>query len=112
YARAIAQHRDDSQAREFWLARFNQEIPILELPTDEPRPREWSFEGARAVHSLPTKIASDLKRLSVKHDCTLFTTVLAAWSILLGRLANQNQVIVGVPIADRAQEHGESVVGH
>jgi amino acid adenylation domain-containing protein len=103
---------DDTKAQEFWSNQFAGGAPVLHLPTDQPRPPVWTFDGSRAVRRLPSSLAAELKRVSSLHRCTLFTTLLASWAVLLQRLTGQSEVVVGVPIADRSYEGGSTVVGH
>ena len=105
----IAAHCADE---EFWLKQFAGNVPVLELPADHPRPSAWSFEGARASRLLPAKLGAELKRIGAQRGGTLFSTLLAAYGALLHRLGGQDEIVIGVPVADRATEGGESLVGH
>jgi amino acid adenylation domain-containing protein len=96
----------------YWLQQFSDSVPVLELPTDHPRSSEWTFCGAREFRSLPPALTQDLRRLSAKNGCTLYQTLLAGYVLLLQRLSNQEEMVIGVPVADRALEGGNSVVGH
>ena len=106
--REWAQSEDEA----FWLNVFADGAPTLQLPRDKPRPPVWEYPGACATHTLPAVLASQLKQLSARQSCTLFTTLLATWAVLLERLSGQTEVVIGVPVADRAQPGADSVVGH
>ena len=108
-----AQANDGTGAAEkFWVEAFTNGAPVLQLPTDTPRPRTWTFAGARASHALPSALTADLKRLNAAHGCTFFMTLLASWTLLLKRLSGQSDIVIGIPIADRSLPGGDSVVGH
>ncbi len=115
YAKVQAE-RDQGPAsaadEKYWLDQFAAAAPMLELPTDQPRPSVWRFDGARAWHSLPAKLSDDLKRLGAEQGCTLFTTLFAAYTLLLGRLSRQKEIVIGIPLADRGMAEGETLVGH
>lgn len=96
----------------FWLEQFRSGAPVLELPTDHPRPSTWTFEAARACRVLPASLGAELKLVSARHGGTLFTLLLAAYGTLLHRLSGQDQIVVGIPVADRAMDGGETLVGH
>jgi amino acid adenylation domain-containing protein/FkbH-like protein len=96
----------------YWVDQFIGGAPVLELPTDQPRASICRFDGARAWHAIPQKLGDDLKRLSAEHGCTLFTTLFAAYTLLLWRLSRQKEIVVGVPLADRAFAGGDTLVGH
>jgi hypothetical protein len=96
----------------YWLEQFSVHAPVLELPTDRPRTSDWVFDGAREWRVLPAALGEKLKQLSADHGCTLFTTMFAAYALLLRRLSGQREIVIGVPLADRAVENGETLVGH
>src|SRR5439155_12083818 len=96
----------------WWTQQFAAGAPVLELPTDHPRPAQWTFAGARACHPPNAPLCDALKRAAAQHDCTLFVMLLAAYFVFLRRLTSQEDIAVGIPIADRALAGGESVVGH
>lgn len=97
---------------EFWLKEFADEPPLLDLPADRPRPMMWSFEGALVLHRLPARLTAEAKQFAAREGGTAFTTMLAAWAILLSRLTRQNALVIGVPVAARFQNGAERVVGH
>ena len=102
--------RPDDEA--YWVKRFAAGAPMLELPTDRPRPTIRTFDGARVSRRLPGTLARDLKRVAAQHGCTWFTTLLAGCFGLLRRLSGQREIVIGIPIADRAVEGGDTLVGH
>ncbi|HEY1171319.1 MAG TPA: amino acid adenylation domain-containing protein [Verrucomicrobiae bacterium] len=96
----------------YWVQQFADGLPVMELPVDYPRPNEWTFQGAREFRSLPASLTQELRKLSAKNGCTLYQTLLAAYACLLQRLSNQEDIVIGVPVADRGLERGGTVVGH
>jgi amino acid adenylation domain-containing protein len=105
----------DSPAIEKQLAYWRQKLAgastLLDLPTDRPRPAATSFRGAIARHSLPSAGVEALKQLSRREDATLFVTLLAAFKVLIFRLTQQPDVIVGVPTAGRNHPQTEGLIG-
>ncbi len=115
YARAQVQQEQSAAhvANEnYWLEQFASDTQVLELPTDRPRGVASSFAGARERLDLPIELSGALKRLSAQQGCTLFATLFAAYLLLLRRLTGQRDLVVGVPLADRAIPGGETLVGH
>jgi acyl transferase domain-containing protein/non-ribosomal peptide synthetase component F len=115
FAREQARRQAGPEAAEdkaFLLKQFSGGSPVLELPADHPRPVSWSFDGARESGLVSAPLGQKLKALSVAHDCTLFTTLLAAYYLWLNRLTGQEEIVVGIPVADRAMERGDTLVGH
>ncbi|MCF2946282.1 non-ribosomal peptide synthetase, partial [Paenibacillus tarimensis] len=99
------------KAERFWLERFSGELPVLELPYDQPRPAQYSFEGDRLTFKLDQALSARLQRLSAEKGVTLFMTLLSAYQVLLARLSGQEDIIVGSPIAGRSHPDLEQVVG-
>ena len=79
-------------------------IPVLNLPTDHPRPVKQSFRGARQPLSLPESLTAAVNELSRREGVTQFMTLLAAFQVLLYRYSGQEDVVIGS--ADReSQSH-------
>lgn len=96
---------------DYWKTQLAEAPPLLELPTDYPRPPTQSFRGAKVDITLSAPITSALKALSRKEDSTLFMTLLAAFKVLLYRHSGQSDIIVGSPIANRTRTELETIVG-
>jgi amino acid adenylation domain-containing protein len=95
----------------FWKERLAGAPPMLELPTDRPRPPVESFRGANSLRLFPKTLADKLKSLSRQHGTTLFMTVLAAFQVLLARYSGQEDIVVGSPIANRNRAEIENLIG-
>ncbi|MFI2352996.1 non-ribosomal peptide synthase/polyketide synthase, partial [Streptomyces sp. NPDC019443] len=86
-------------------------VPVLELPTDRPRPPVRSTEGAVHRFSVPDGTAEALRALSGRSGTTMSMTLLAAFSVLLGRYAGSDDVVVGTPVANRNRAETEDLIG-
>ncbi|HID51927.1 MAG TPA: non-ribosomal peptide synthetase, partial [Anaerolineae bacterium] len=95
----------------YWKEQLAGATPFLDLPTDRPRPAIQSANGATETFVLPPELAQQLAELSQTQGATLFMTLLAAFQILLSRYANQTNVSVGTPIANRTQAEIEGLIG-
>lgn len=94
----------------FWSERL-QAAPVLQLPTDQPRPPAQTFRGALHGRLLPRELIDRLKQFSRQERCTLFMTLLAAFKVLLHRYTQSSDIIVGCPIAGRNQLETEPLIG-
>ena len=95
----------------YWKKQLGGELPLLELPTDRPRPAVQTFNGAREWLSLSEQLTDSVLALSQREGATLFMTLLATFKVLLHRYCGQEDVIVGSPIANRPQTETESLIG-
>ncbi|MFJ9381852.1 amino acid adenylation domain-containing protein, partial [Streptomyces sp. NPDC101455] len=87
------------------------DAPVLELPTDRPRPPVRSAEGAMSPFTVPAETADALRALSRERGTTMFMTLLAALDVLLGRYAGSTDVVVGTPVANRNRAQTEDLIG-
>ncbi|RDG34967.1 non-ribosomal peptide synthetase [Streptomyces corynorhini] len=85
----------------YWQERLTGVPPLLELPTDRPRPPEQDYSGGRVRITLDGELTSALRSLARRHGGTLFVAVLTGWSIVLSRLTDRRDIVVGTPTANR-----------
>jgi amino acid adenylation domain-containing protein len=96
---------------DWWRGHLAGAPALLELPCDRPRPTRQSHRGASHAFALPPALVAQLRALSQRHGTTLFMTLLAGWSLLLARLAGQEAVVVGTPVANRPRAELEPLIG-
>jgi amino acid adenylation domain-containing protein len=87
------------------------DLPVLELPTDRPRPAVASYRGGRLGFELGEDLTRGLKELGRREGATLFMTLLAAFQVLWYRYSGQEDVAVGVPLAGRRRPELEGLIG-
>lgn len=87
------------------------DAPILDLPTDHPRPLIQSFEGNAAAVQLSPELAAALTRRAKAERATLFMALLAGLTVVLGRWANQRDMVIGTAVAGRQAPEAERVIG-
>ena len=95
----------------YWTGQLGGEQPVLELPTDHPRPPVQSTAGAQLGFSLDPQLAGELKALAQAQGVTLFMLLLASFQTLLHRYSGHGDVRVGVPIANRNRAETEPLIG-
>lgn len=95
----------------YWKQHLAGAPAVLELPTDRPRPPVQTFCGTWQSAMLSRDLSVAVKRLSQREGVTLFMTLLAAFQTLLLRYTNQEDVVVGSPIAGRTRAETEPLIG-
>ncbi|MCW5314091.1 amino acid adenylation domain-containing protein [Nostoc sp. KVJ3] len=95
----------------YWKNQLQDAPPLLELPTDYPRPALQSYRGARYLSSLMPELTSAIKALSQQQGASLFMTLLATLNILLARYSRQEDLCIGSPIANRTHSQTDSLIG-
>jgi non-ribosomal peptide synthetase component F len=95
----------------YWKGQLEGIPPVLEMPTDRPRPAVQTFRGAKQSVELGKALTEALGELSRREGVTLFMTLLAAFQVLLCRYTGQEQIVVGSPIANRNRAEIEGLIG-
>src|SRR5262249_24061320 len=85
--------------------------PVLELPSDYPRPAVQSFRGSNEEWVLAADVNAGLKGLGREHGVTLFMSLLAGLQILLARYSGQEEIAVGSPVANRPHAQMQRLIG-
>lgn len=95
----------------FWTNLFSGEIPVLNLPTDNPRPAITTFEGDQVKFSMGNELSAKFKSFLQRQGVTLYMGLLAAYSVLLAKYSGQEDIVIGSPIAGRPHVDLERMVG-
>lgn len=95
----------------YWKQQLGGNLPVLNLPTDYPRPTVSTFRGARQTLVLPEFLREGIKELSQQEGVTLFMILLAAFKTLLFRYTHQDDILVGSPIANRNLAEIQGIIG-
>ncbi|HYG64235.1 MAG TPA: amino acid adenylation domain-containing protein, partial [Thermoanaerobaculia bacterium] len=96
---------------DFWRCQLAGLPPLLELPTDHPRPAAQSYRGAVRPVRLPAGFTRQMEALAREEGATLFMLLLAGFQTLLARLSGQDDVAVGSPVAGRNRSETERLIG-
>ena len=96
---------------DYWQQKLNGAAPLLQLPTDKPRPAVQSYQGKSQSWEIPSSLTKQLQSLAQREGVTLFMLLLAAFKTLLYRYTEQEDIIVGSPIANRNHEKLKDLIG-
>ncbi|WP_404824747.1 amino acid adenylation domain-containing protein [Pseudomonas tussilaginis] len=95
----------------YWTEQLGDEQPVLQLPARRPRPALRSDRGGRYKVALEASLGQALKALAKQQGVTLFMLMLASFQALLQRCSGQDDIRVGVPIANRNRVETEGLIG-
>jgi amino acid adenylation domain-containing protein len=96
---------------DYWKQQLGGELPVLELPTDRPRPAVQRYQGASESLLLPPELLTKLSTIGQSAGATPFMTLLVAFQILLYRYSGQDDILIGTPIANRGRAELENLMG-
>ncbi|PHM11561.1 non-ribosomal peptide synthetase [Nostoc sp. 'Peltigera malacea cyanobiont' DB3992] len=99
------------QQLNYWKQQLAGAPPLLELPTDKPRPPVQTFCGATQEFQIDQNLSKQIKTFSQQSGATLFHTLLAAFVVLMFRYSGQDDICIGSPIANRNRREIESLIG-
>ncbi|MCT7975717.1 non-ribosomal peptide synthetase [Laspinema olomoucense] len=97
---------------EYWQKQLSGELPILNLPTDRPRPPIQSLRGGIQIFQLDEKLIKGLGEVTRAIGTTLYKLMLTAFFVLLYRYTNQEDILVGSPMLGRPGREFRGVVGY
>ncbi|MDQ1355029.1 MAG: hypothetical protein QG657_5338, partial [Acidobacteriota bacterium] len=97
--------------KEYWLNRFKGEIPVLNLPLDYPRPTVYTASGNRINFEIDKELTFKIRQIMLETGTTLYMILLAGYTVMLSKYSNQDDIIVGTPIAGRRHADLENIIG-
>ena len=95
----------------YWRNQLSDLPTIHSLPLDFERPKIQTFKGGKYEFSLDHQILSELKQIALENNVTLFMLIHAAFSILIARYSNNDDVVIGTPVANRLKQELEPLIG-
>ncbi|MEE3489181.1 MAG: condensation domain-containing protein, partial [Bulleidia sp.] len=103
--------RDLRDQAEYWKGQFEDEIPVLDMPTDYPRPQEQSNAGSTIAATLDRELSTGVKELVKKTGTTEYMVFLAAAMVTLSKYSRQEDIVIGSPISGRTHRDTEEMLG-
>jgi aspartate racemase len=95
----------------YWKKKLGGRLPVLELPSDYPRPATQTYDGSSQSRQFPASLSDALKALSRKENATIFMALVAAFKALLYRYTGQEDMLLGTPVAGRDRTQTEPLIG-
>ncbi|HLO87423.1 MAG TPA: condensation domain-containing protein [Nostocaceae cyanobacterium] len=95
----------------YWQQQLSNSAPLLQLPTDKPRPAIQTFTGRKEFFTIQGDIKSAVKDLNQREGVTLFMILLAVFKTLLYCYTKQEDILVGSPVVGRNYRGTENLIG-
>jgi hypothetical protein len=112
FAEREAAHTASNADIDFWLERFRDLPPHLELPIDRPRPALRSFAAHRTDFTFDAALTSSVKATAGKIKASVVNVALAGFAVLLHRLCDVDDLVIGLPVARQSTDNLHDLVGH
>ncbi len=97
---------------QYWRRELDGELPVLDLPTDKPRPKVQTYNGELLVRVVGKALAQKVQQLAQRRGATLNMVLLAAYKLLLSRYSGQDEVLVGIPASGRTRSELKNAMGY
>lgn len=97
--------------KEYWLETFSGDLPLLDLPSYNPRPKIKTHNGQVLNTYLDRALTSQLKKYVAANGGSPFMAVLSAWNVLMYHYTQQTDCIIGTPVAGRDHADLENQIG-
>lgn len=95
----------------YWKRQLDGVQGMLNIPTDAPRPARMTSVGSIVSQKMDSGLQKALSTLCSRHNATLFHAMLTAWQALLYFYSGQNEIIVGIPFANRNHAESRDLMG-
>jgi amino acid adenylation domain-containing protein len=95
----------------YWLEIFKEEPPVLNLPTDFPRPQVRSFEGSVSRFEIEKETVQILKKLAIRNEATMYMLLLAIYNVLLLKLSGDDDIVLGIGTTGRWHSDLQNIMG-
>ena len=112
YTSSLFQTEAYIESLNYWKNKYDRPASVLDLPCDYPRPSFRSFEGASVQKNIDAAIAKAVKVSAREHKVTVFVYLLAAYQVLLYRLSNNEDIVIGIHVAGQIMADCKNLVGH
>jgi amino acid adenylation domain-containing protein len=96
---------------QFWLDAFEGELPQMELPLDYPRPQSQPLQAETIQFEIDDQLTAKLNQLAGTGNTTMYVILLSLYTILLSKLTQTEDIIVGSPVTGRTHNELESIIG-
>ncbi|WP_444997366.1 non-ribosomal peptide synthase/polyketide synthase [Aliikangiella sp. IMCC44359] len=95
----------------YWINQLKDLPQVHNLPLDKVRPDSQSTKGLAFTTKINKNISDKLTRFSLDNDVTLFMTLQSVFALSIARFSNENDVVMGTPIANRSQQVLAPLIG-
>ncbi|NEO47068.1 MAG: amino acid adenylation domain-containing protein, partial [Moorea sp. SIO4A3] len=112
WQKELVEGEQGEQLWSYWQQKLGGELPLLNLPTDRPRPSIQTDNGGSYRFNLSEKLTEQLKELAQTEGATLYMILLAAFQVLLYRYTGEEDILVGSPTYGRTKAEFASIVGY
>lgn|GEM_PF-1422032 len=111
YEKSVIENNKYTAEKQYWLNKLQAPLPVLELPSDRPRPPLKTYSGSYLFYDIDSDIFNDIIVFCKTQNISVFIFFVSVINILLHKYSSQEDIIVGSPVAGRNHQELENQVG-
>ncbi|GHH88233.1 hypothetical protein GCM10018793_67110 [Streptomyces sulfonofaciens] len=111
YRAVVGQDEAPAERLAHWTKLLGTELPVLALPTDRPRPATHTTNGRRHGFALSGDLSAAVRKAAQDTGTTVYSRLLTALAVALGRLTGQDDLVIGAPVSGRTTPAAEGLIG-
>ncbi|NSL87275.1 amino acid adenylation domain-containing protein [Chitinophaga sp. Mgbs1] len=100
-----------AKQKQYWLQQLQGELPVIDLPSDTPRPLAQTFDGNVHVLELSEDLVTQATGFIAARGITMNMLMLAVYNILVSKYTSLEDIVIGTPVAGRTHADLEQVIG-
>lgn len=110
--RAFSESGEYRQIEQYWVNKYKDNVPVLDVPADFPRPADRTYKSHRDDYFIDKDLVASIKKVGAKAGCSLVTTLMCSFEIFLNRITGQHDIVLGLPSAGQSATGSYGLVGH
>ena len=103
---------ENKEIEKYWFEMYKESIPILNVPTDNPRPTLRTYKSQRLDFVLDSNLLISLKKTGLSVGASFVTTLLTSFEVFLYQITGQDDLILGLPSAGQPATGMNHLIGH
>jgi amino acid adenylation domain-containing protein len=103
---------ENKEIEKYWFEIYEQSIPVLNLPIENPRPSLRTYKSQRLDFTLDSNLSTSIKKTGLSASASFATTLLTCFEVFLYKLTGQNDIVVGFPSAGQGATGKNHLIGH
>jgi len=108
----VSNSEENQEIEKYWFEMYKESVPIVTLPTDNPRPLIRTYKSQRLDFPLDPNLVTSIKKIGSSVAASFVTTLLTSFEIFLYQLTGEDDLVVGLPSAGQAATGMNHLVGH
>ena len=95
---------------DYWRNSLEDYVPFNFI-TDKPRPNTVDYSGQKISFKISLELSVKLRALAKSQKVSLFTVMFSAYYLMLRTYSFQDDIVIGIPVANRHHAQLEYLIG-